>query len=108
MGIINQLDEAQDRPHPRGASFKSELPPKKMSNIGQGKLSAKEVHRNEVEKDLIGKAYWIVSVVVVFLFVIFLIDALLESGAYTSDIIHLFGTIATFVLGFLFGTRHGK
>ena len=84
-------------------------PQKGKSSAEQGGLSRKEAHQNEVEKDLIKKAQWIVMITVFFLFIIVLVDIFSEqSGTYTSDLISLFGTIVTFVLGYLFGTSRSK
>ena len=100
----------EDKPFNGGSkAFETKQPQKDKSSAEQGKLDPKEAHQNEVEKDLIKKAQWIVMITVFFLFVIVLVDIFSEkSGTYTSDLISLFGTIVTFVLGYLFGTSRSK
>ena len=54
------------------------------------------------------KIYCLIMTLLSFLFVIILLRVLAEIGVAISDITHLFGTIVTFVLGFLFGKKFGE
>ena len=54
------------------------------------------------------KAYGLIMTLLSFLFVIILLRVLAEIGVALSDITYIFGTIVTFVLGFLFGKKFSE
>jgi len=68
-------------------------------------ISPTTKHKNDVEKDLISKAHWLVVFIVLALLAVYVFYTFTKaSTSMTSDIVAILSAVLTFVLGFLFGS----
>lgn len=107
---MEQEREKVEKPHQDSEDLENKPVSKRERSTSP---SAAQQHKYDVEKELIMRAYEVLKWCAMGSILIFILDSVAtavvgQGSAHTAYIIRLIGTVATFVLGFLFGTGRGK